>query len=132
LLPVQEVRLEIVDLLNLGVNRGLLSRGEPGGRYEEDKEGEHNACGLPVSNHELKLSRANILAPRAIDGNDSCRRHPGITHQVSNQLVENGFGFSAKRVSDRRGIVSGIENVNLRRQFALGILNSGSRREHSN
>jgi hypothetical protein len=32
LLFVQEVRLEIIDLLNLGVNGGLLSRDEPGGR----------------------------------------------------------------------------------------------------
>ena len=32
---VQEVRLEIVDLLNFGLNRGLLSRDEPGSRYKD-------------------------------------------------------------------------------------------------
>src|ERR1700694_4318912 len=41
LLLVQEVGLEIVDLLNLGVNRRWLSRDEPEGRYY-DKGAEHN------------------------------------------------------------------------------------------
>ena len=62
LLLVQEVRLEIVDLLNLGVNRNLLSRGEPEGRYDKDAD-----CNLGF--HRL------ILHPREIDA--------GPAHELS-------------------------------------------------
>src|ERR1700694_5385991 len=59
LLLVQEVGLEIVDLLNLGVNRRWLSRDEPEGRYY-DKGAEHN-LGFPALFYTPEIPAAWIF-----------------------------------------------------------------------